>query len=199
MKTQHISVLVVSVLLLGFGVAWGLGYLTEDPEVAQIIKDAEEAFETEQEPSEERRAEFRQRMQGMTPEQQQQAWKAMQPLMMQMMKRQMEQFFAGTPQEQKERISGFADMIVQRRAEQRKREAQQMSNNPGQAGSGPAGPGGPGGPGGRERWQNMTEDERNERMKKMLDMMPAENRALFTQGISMLNEELKSRGEKPVF
>lgn len=191
MKSQHISVLVVSVLLLGIGIAWGMGYFEgEDPEVAKIVKEAQEAFETEQEPSEERRAEFRQRMQGMTTEQQQQAWKAMQPFMMQMMKRQLDQFFASTPEEQKEKLSGFADMIVQRRAERRERQAQQGANDSGQTA---------GGPGGRERWQNMTEDERNERMKKMLDRMPAENRALFTQGISMLNEELKSRGEKPVF
>ncbi len=193
MKAKWISGILVVFLLLGLGVTWAMGYFQgQDPEVAKMVEEAKVAFEEGAEPGSNQREEFRKRMEGFTPDQRQQAMKAMRPFFMQMMRQRMQALFEGTPEEQQERISEFADMIVERRNERRQREAERAASGEVTGSGGPPGPGGPG-------WRNMSEEQRDQRIKGMLDRVPPEDRAVFMQAISKVNEELKSRGEDPVF
>ncbi len=169
-------------LALVVGAGWALGFFGQpDPEVAELQKLRNEAFERrDQMNDEQRRAQFqeiRQRVDGLSESQQRQFREGGRERFQQMMFERMNEFFDMTPEEQAERLDEMIDRMEERRA------------NRDQNGGGRPG----GGRGG-----DMTAAQRDQRSKERLDRSTPEMRAKMERFRDMMNQRREERGLEPV-
>jgi hypothetical protein len=181
--------LVVACLIWAWAFGWfegGKAY-SDDPKVAELEKMVEEsAPKIEQMSEDERRAQgdaFRQRMEGLTPEQRMAVFESSMPIWIPIMSRQFEQrydkFIAMSPEEQRKELDKRIDEMESR-------------GGPGNGGGGANGKGGRGGP------PDMDPKRAETMRKKMLDWTTPEQRAKFEHGIQLLNDRRKERGLPPM-
>lgn len=168
--------------------AWTLGWFSgkkysDDPQVAELQKlVAENVPKLDKMSDEQKRAgrdDFRQRMQGLSPEQRQVVMESAMPLFVPLMAKQFE--------------TRYDEFMKKSPAEQRKdldKEIDRMEANKGKGGPG-GGPGGGGPP-------NIDAKKADEFRKKMLDWTSPEQRAKFENGIRMVNERRQERGLPPM-
>ena len=172
-----------TVVIMALAIAWWLGWFSgksysDDPQVAELEKLRDEAVATM--PAGERPRDnpaFRQRLEGLTPEQRQAFWESSAPIFVPMFMKQFEQryddFMALSPEEQRKKLDEEIDKMEAR-------------GGPG------AGRGGGGGP------PNVDPKKAAEFMKKMNAWTTPQQRAKFENGVRMFNERRKQRGLSPV-
>jgi hypothetical protein len=170
-------------VILALVAAWWLGWFSgktysDDPKVAELEKMRDEAVANM--PAGERprdNPEFRQRWEGLTPEQRQAFWESSAPIFVPMFMKQFEQrydeFMAMSPEEQQKKLDEEIDKLEAR----------------GGAGAGRGGGGGP---------PNVDPKKAAEFMKKMNAWTTPQQRAKFENGVRMFNERRKERGLAPV-
>ena len=166
--------------------AWALGWFSgdgraysEDPQVAALEKLRDENVpKMDQLTEAERRAQgeqFRDKMQGLTPEQRMAFFESSMPVFVPMMAREFEkrydEFMALSAEEQRQELDKRIDAMEAR--------------------------GGPGGPGGRGPG-NIDPKKADEFRKKMLAWTTPSQRAKFENGIQMMNDRRKQRGLPPM-
>lgn len=174
----------LGILVLGLAllVAWAWGVfdgddtLSDDPTVAEIQREMRQVAEL---PEEERREAFR-GMRGrgddLTDEQRMELFESSIPMWEPFMRKQLDEFFAKTPEEQRKQIDEEIDRMQEFRR-----------NNPGANGPG----NGRGGP-------QMSPDQMDEFMKRMVAHLSPDVRAGFEIRINMFNDRLKERGLPPI-
>jgi len=159
---------------------WSPSKYSKDPQVAALEKIRDETFARPGERNEkERRAEgeaFRGKMEGLTEQQRKEFFERSAPLMISKMAEQMEQRFkklqAMPIEERRKELDKAIDMMEKR--------------------SSAGGPGGKGGP------PRMDPQKIDEMRKKMLDWTTPQQRAMFENGLQMMNDRRKERGLKPI-
>jgi hypothetical protein len=181
----------VALVLLALVGAWALGWLgrgdySDDPQVAELekMRDAAVArgLPTDGQPPRPERDAWRQKMQGLTPEQQAAFWESSAPIFVPLMAKAFEarydKFMAMSPEEQRRELD---KQIDQMEAGSRNRAA----------GDSPGGDrrGGP---------RNADPKKIDEFRKKMNAWTTPEQRAKFENGIRIFNERRKERGLQPV-
>lgn len=167
------------VMLVG---AWALGMFGGlDPQVAALEAKRQHVFSGEA--SQEERQEFRQQVQELTDAQRRQLFERGRPDFRRMAAERMQELFDLPPEELQQEVAVRADRIMAARAEREQRD------NAG---------GGGGGGGGRGGWGNMTDEQRDQRRKQMLDVFEPTTRAQFSEFRRMINTELESRGQDPM-
>ena len=165
-------------MALVLGVGWALGFFDRsDPEVLELQKMRDEAFDRRDQISEEeRRTQFRairERVEDLSEDQR----RAFHEGLRERFQQRMEQFFAMLPEEQTERLDELIDRMEERRA------------NRDQAGGG----GRPGGGRG-----DMTAAQRDQRRKERLDRTTPDMRAKMDRFREMLNDRREQRGLDPI-
>lgn len=177
---------IASVIALGLVAliwAWAMGWFqgktySDDPKVAELERLRDENVPKLANLTEtDRRAQgeqFRQQMQGLTPEQRRAFLESSMPIFVPMMASQFEkrydEFMNLSPEEQRAELDKRIDEMEGR--------------------------GGPGGPGGGPR--NIDPKQVDEFRKKMLDWTTPSQRAKFENGIQMMNNRRKERGLPPL-
>ena len=169
------AAVVVAALLIG---AWAFGFFaankySDDPQVAEMQKLREEAFRRGERPSDAQQQEFRDRIRELTPEQRREFFTSMGPRFAPMMARRLDEFFDLPREEQLQRIDQDIDRMEAMRAD------------------------GQGGPPWAGRGQ-MTQQQRDEMMKRMLDNTTPELRSKFEKRLKMMNDRRVERGLEPV-
>jgi hypothetical protein len=166
-----ITVLIVGTLAVA---AWAFGFLGgTDPAIAELQQMAAQAFGQDLSVAQEAelRQQFRQKMDGLTPEQRESFFDANRDRWMQRMETRMNGFFAMSPAEQQKRLDGIIDQM------NRPRDSRAQN-----------------GGGDRGGWGNMTEAQRDERSKRRLDQTSPKMRAQFTEFRKKLEVRAKERG-----
>lgn len=161
--------------------AWAFGFLGgTDPAIAELQQVADQAFGQDLSVAQEAelRQQFRQKMDGLTPEQRESFFDANRDRWMQRMETRMNEFFAMSPAEQQKRLDEIIDQM------NRPRESRTQNGG----GEQRAGRGDRGG------WGNMTEAQRDERSKRRLDQTSPKMRAQFTELRKKLEVRAKERG-----
>ena len=183
----------VTVALAGI-CAWATGIFGGvDSEVAELESLRDQHVSRMEEMSDEERRETRRSMQARVEQlddsQRKQFFESSRPVFQQMMLNRMNQFFEMPPEEQDERLDQIIDRMEERRADR-----QDGGNERGRGG-----PGGPPGAGGRRGdWAKMSDAERDQKRKEMLDKTTPEMRAKVDQFKDMLNERRQERGLDPI-
>jgi hypothetical protein len=176
-----IVVLTVTALIWAWTLGWFSGHkYSDDPQVAELQKIVvENAPKLDQLSEEQKRAggeDFRQRMQGLSPEQRQAVMEGIMPIMVPMMARQFEtqydKFMNMSPEEQRRELDKRIDQM----------ESQKNKGGPS--------------PGGGMR--NVDPAKADQFRKKMLDWTTPEQRAKFENGIRLFNQRRAQRGLPPV-
>ena len=167
-----------AVAVLGTGVWWWLN--RPDPEIAQLKSEVQQKMKNPEQVSDAEKEGFRQRMQGLSPEQREAFGKAMAPMFMAMMERRLDQFLAMSPEQQRRELD---EKIDQMEAMRKKFAASGRPMGPGggQGGPPPFAGGGKGDPG-----------------KAMLDKTTPELRAKFEAALGKFNDRRGERGLPPV-
>jgi hypothetical protein len=155
---------------------------SDDPMVAELEKERDANIgKFESLPEEQRRAQgeqFREKMQTLSPEQQQTFFESSMPVWMPMMAKRFEEDYdklvAMTPEEQRKELDRRIDGM--------------------EAGFRGGGPGGPG-RGGRPP---VSPEKMDEIGKKMLDWTTPDQRSKFENGMRMMNDRRKERGLAPM-
>ena len=167
---------VAVVLLL---VAWAGGVFepspySEDPDVAELQRMREELVQRDERPDEQTRDDFRQRIGNLSAEQRREFFTSGLPAgFTGMIERRMDEFFALPPEEQQKKLDAEIDRMEQWR---------------GQGGGGPP----------WARGGDMTEQQRDEMRKRMLDNTTPELRSKFERRMRMINDRRQERGLEPI-
>ena len=174
----------VVALLVLIGIAWMVARFTDDgysddPDVAALerLRDA-----TMSQPAAERdaaRPEFRERMQGLTPQQRMAFMESSAPKFMPMMEKRIDDFLALPPEQQQQEMDRRIDQQEQRR---REREAQVADQGADQ---------------GASRFGSLSPAQRDAMRKKRLDMTTPELRAKFEVVREMYRKRREQRGLNP--
>ncbi|QDV75817.1 hypothetical protein [Botrimarina mediterranea] len=167
------AIVIVALLLIALGV-WAFRGDGVDPAVAALEAQRDVMFSPNATDAD--RAAFRAQIEALTDEQRRQFFERGRPQMQQQMQERMNEFFNQTPEQLRQEAARRASDIIADRAA-RDDDAD-------------LGPGGP--PDGRGQ---MTEAERDSRRKQMLDRIPSQTRAQFSEFRKMINDELKARGQ----
>ncbi|RIK80676.1 MAG: hypothetical protein DCC67_09100 [Planctomycetota bacterium] len=169
--------------------AWALGWFSgdrkaysEDPKVAELERLRDENMPKMDQFTEAQRRkqgeQFREKMQGLTPEQRMAFFESSMPVLVPMMARGFEkrydQFMKLSPEEQRKELDKHIDAM----------EARGGTERP--AGEGGRGPG------------NIDPKKADEFRKKMLAWTTPSQRAKFENGIQLLNDRRKQRGLPPI-
>lgn len=165
----------VTILVVGLGAAWALGYFSEDPMVADARTSLEKMREKGERPNQEVRA----KIEALTDAQRRQLFQGRGDEMRARMAERIAEFREKSPEEIQQLISDSVDKVVSRRAD---REQNSDGNDRGGRGDRP----------------QRSEAEQDARRKQMLDRIPPEGRAVFTQLQGMVNKELVDKGEEPL-
>jgi hypothetical protein len=166
---------VVALLLIALGV-WAFRGDGVDPAVAALEAQRDVMFSPNATDAE--RAAFRAQIEALTEDQRRQFFERGRPEMERRMQERMNEMFNQPPEQlRREAAQRAADIIADR------------------ATRGADGDGGPpgGGPGGRGQ---MTAAQRDSMRKQMLDNIPSQTRAQFSEFRKMINDELKSKGQE---
>lgn len=169
---------VALVLLLG-AAAWALRGEGVDPAVAAL--EAQRARVFSPDATDEDRQAFRAQVESLTDDQRRQLFERGRPEMMRRMTEGMNALFTKSPEDlRREAASRAADIIAAR--------------------AGREGDGQGRGPGGGPPWErgDMTDAQRDQMRKQMLDHIPPNTRAQFSEFRRMINEELKARGQEEI-
>ena len=168
-------------LVLAVGAGWALGFFeTTDPEVAELQKMRQEAFDRRDQMSDEQRRsqfqEIRQRVDGLSEDQRRQFHEGGREGFQQAMTQRMNEFFAMTREEQTKRLDELIDRTEERRANR-------DQNGGGRPGRGRG---------------DMTSAQRDQRSKERLDRSSPEMRAQMDRFRDMMNNRREERGLEPV-
>jgi hypothetical protein len=169
---------VVVLLLIAIGV-WAFRGDGVDPAVAALEAQRDAMFSPNA--SDADRAAFRAQIEALTDAQRRQLFERGRPQMERQMAELMNELFNQPPEQlRREAAQRAADIIADR-------ATRGADDN-----RGPGGPPG-GGPGGRGP---MTSAQRDSMRKQMLDNIPSQTRAQFSEFRKMINDELKSKGQE---
>lgn len=210
-KKKLLIAVVVAVVMLG-GLAWALLPSAEDRQVAKVVELQEKLFSDQSRdmPSDERRQAFeelRTEAEKLTPETRMQMMRDHPPPFMRRMQENIVAYFDLPEDQRPAALDKAIDEMEQRRKEWEKRRAERGDRPPGERGprGGPGGPGGAGGgpgggrggpPGGFNR--NMTDEQRNQFRRRMLDNTSPQQRAMFGEYFKQLEQRRKERGLPPM-
>jgi hypothetical protein len=182
------SLMVVLVLAVLVGIGWATGVIGGDPELAELKKLRDGAFQNSDSLSEEERRQqregFRERIGNLDEDQRRQFFRDSQPMFQQMITRRMNDFFESSPEEQRDRLDEIIDRM------EAPREPRAERGGDGRPGSGEGG--------GRGGWENRTPEQRDQRRKERLDRSSPEMRAQIDQFKDKLNDRREQRGLPPV-
>ncbi len=172
-------------VIVGLSAAWALGMFSGmDPQVAELEKMRDENIgRMDQMSDQERRDQwgnFRDRIGELTEAQKKQFFESSRPIFQKMMLDRMNKFLEMSPEEQNEKLDEIIDRMEQRKAS---RDADGQGR-------------GQGGPGGNRK--NMSDADRDQRRKEMLDKTTPEMRAKFDKFKDMLNDRREERGLDPI-
>jgi hypothetical protein len=175
-----ITALCITALLWAWTLGWFSGKkYSDDPKVAELEKLVDKnAPKLDQMSEDEKRAgrdDFRQRMQGLTPEQRQAVMEGIMPMMVPMMAKQFEVH--------------YDEFMKKSREEQRKELDKRIDEMESQKGKGGGPPGG---------MRDMDPAKAEAFRKKMLDWTTPDQRAKFENGIRLFNERRAERGLPPI-
>ncbi len=182
-----VATLIVAVLLWGWNFGWFSGKVySDDPLVAKLEKERDQAFAKLPQMSDEQRREQRQALEKkanlLSPEQRMALFESSMPLIIPMAAKRFEaeydKFMAMSPEEQRKELDKRINEMKAR--------------------GGPGEPGGGGGNGGRRGPPNIDPKKAEQIRKKMLDWTTPEQRAKFENGINLMNGRLKERGMDPL-
>jgi hypothetical protein len=162
-------------LVLVAVVAWALGLFGgTDPALAELQQLGDQMFNRDL-PDDQRdqlRDDFRNRMQSLSDEQRRAFFDANRGQWMGRIERRMDEFFAMSQADQEKRLDELLDRMNQPRTERRR----------------------DGNRGGWGNWRNMTDAQRDERAKRMLDRTSPKLRAQFTEFRRKLEDRAEARG-----
>ncbi len=168
------------VLLAGIG--WAAGFFGPDPQLAELQQLRDETFKrADKMPDEERRAQFegfREKVRALDDDQRRQFFDSNRGQFQQMATKRMDEFFAKSPEEQREDLDKMIDRMEQRR--------QQRDAN------------GDGGRGDRGNRASMSPQQRDQRRKERLDRTTPEMRTKFDAFRNLMNKRREERGLDPV-
>ena len=181
-KNAKLAIGAVALLFLVASACAAFLWSADDPEVAQLKQVRNDMFAEDRTDEERRqmRDDFRGRIEQLSDDQRRDFFRDSRPMFINFARQRLDDFFTMPPDRQQQRIAEIADRIVERRS-------LHDSNGPSGAGRGPGGPRG-----------NMTEGQRDERRKRMLDATDPKMRAQIDKFRDLLNDELKRRGEAPM-
>jgi hypothetical protein len=171
------TIVAVTLLIVLFAGAWAFGLFGgADPAVAELQQMADQAFAQNLSVVQEAqlRDQFRERMEALTPDQRRAFFEANRDRWLQRTEQRMDEFFAMTAAQQRQRLDEIIDRMSQPR--------EQRSDRAGR------------GDRGRGDWRNMTEAQRDERSKRRLDSTSPKARAQFAEFRKKLDERAKERG-----
>lgn len=178
---KKIAIGVTALLLIAAGV-WAFSGDGVDPAVAALEAQRETMFSPNATDTD--RAAFRAQIDALTDAQRRQFFERGRPDMERRMAERMNEMFNQPPEQlRREAKQRAADIIADRAT----RGADDNRGPGGPPGSGPGGPGGRG---------PMTDAQRDSMRKQMLDNIPSQTRAQFSEFRKMINDELKSKGQE---
>lgn len=162
-----------------WGICWALGLLdAKDPAVAELEQDRDAALARRSELTEEQRREqftsFREKVGQLTEKQRREFLESTRPIMQRVIMERLNDFFAQSPEEQREALDRLIDAI-----ELRRKQAGGTANA-GSSGS-----------------TSVTPEQLDQRLKGMLDRTTPEMRAKFAQFREMMANRLRERGLPP--
>ena len=179
---NKIAIGVVALLLIAIGV-WFLRGDGVDPAVAALEAQRDVMFSPNATDAD--RAAFRAQVEALTDEQRRQFFDRGRPDMERRMAERMNEMFNQPPEQLRREAKQRAADINADRA------TRGANDNRGPGAGGP--PGGDRGPGGRGP---MTAAQRDSMRKQMLDNVPSQTRAQFSEFRKMINDELKAKGQE---
>jgi hypothetical protein len=182
MDKRKVAIGIVVMLIMGIGAAWAMGYFHRtDPAIAELQQLRDQMRSAPEADRQALRDQFRQKIEGMSDDQRREFFQSNRGQFRQDMRRQMNQFFAMSPADQKKRLDDIIDRNIQRQ-----KDRQARGNN---------GQGGGGGPGGGGR--NMTDGQREQARKARLDNSDPVERAQQDKFRQMLGDRMQQRGIQP--
>ena len=177
---------VIAVLFIAIGAAWAMGYFHRtDPAFAELQQLRDQMRTAPEADRQGLRDQFRQKMEGLTDDQRREFFQSNRGQFRQDMRRQMNEFFAMSPADQKKRLDEMIDRNIKR---QKDRAAQ---------GGGQGGPGGGGGFGGGGNRTAQTDGQREQRQKSRLDNSDPVERAQQDKFRQMMGDRMQQRGIQP--
>jgi hypothetical protein len=185
MDKRKVSIGVVTILIVGLGAAWALGYFQRtDPALAELnqLRDQMRSAADGDRPA--MFQQFREKMDGLTDAQRKEFRDTNRGQFRQDAAKRMNQFFAMTPADQKKRLDEMIDQMQKRQ--------QQRAANGGGAGTAGAGNNRNGG-----RGANQTDGQREQARKNRLDNTNPAERAQTDKFRAMLGDRMQQRGISP--
>ena len=189
------------------GIAWAAWQPSVDPQLAELqeMREKLDAKGEEKLPKAERRQLFREmrdKFEKLPPELQKQAFDAGRPQFQQFMEQRLDDFFALKPEQQKAELDKRIDEMEKRDKRRQERQAARKTAGNGATAtqSASARPGGDRGD--RSGWggwggRNMTDKQRQQMRKEMLNSTTPQMRAKFTEFRRMMDDRRKERGLPP--
>lgn len=192
MDKKKVIIGVIAVLFIAIGAAWALGYFHRtDPAFAELQQLRDQMRAAPEADRQALRDQFRQKIEGLSDDQRREFFQSNRGQFRQDMRRQMNEFFAMSPADQKKRLDEMIDRMQQR---QKQRQAQGGGQG-GPGGGGGFGGGGGGGGGGNRTAQ--TDGQREQRQKSRLDNSDPVERAQQDKFRQMMGDRMQQRGIQP--
>lgn len=188
---------VIAVLFIGIGAAWAMGYFHRtDPAFAELQQLRDQMRTAPDADRQGLRDQFRQKMEGLTDDQRREFFQSNRGQFRQDMRRQMNEFFAMSPADQKKRL----DEMIDRNIKRQKERAAQGGGQGGPGGGGGGAIGGAAGGGGRGGGGNrtaQTDGQREQRQKSRLDNSDPVERGQQDKFRQMMGDRMQQRGIQP--
>ncbi len=171
----------VAALLLVVGVGWAAGFLSGDPQIAELQRMRDDRMQRAEELSEEERQaqrdQFREKLHELSDDQRRQSFKSSRGQFQQFAMQRMNEFFAKSPGQQREALDEMIDRMEARSAERGRR--------------------GDGARGGGNR-PAMTPQAHDQRRKQGLDRSTPEMRSMRDAFRDLINQRRQERGLEPI-
>ncbi|MEM8865882.1 MAG: hypothetical protein AAGF31_10100 [Planctomycetota bacterium] len=191
MTRSRIAIAATSVALLA-AAAWGFGLFGgEDGEVEAIRQQMANRSEL----SEADQQAVRDRIRNLSDNQRQQLFRPMMQAGFDRMRQRYNDLLAMPDDQRRAELDRMIDQMEDRRREWEARRAEREANR---GAGGGEGRGAGGGEGGRRGFSQMSEAERDQRRKGMLDRTSPEMRATVTSMMNMVNDRREERGMEPL-
>jgi len=182
MNKKRIAI-VISALLLVVGVGWAAGFLGEDPQIAELKRLRDDGLQRAQGMSdEERRAQheqFRAKVHELSDAQRQQFFESSRGQFQQFAVQRMNDFFAKSPEEQRESLDKMIDRMEEHRKEWEARPRGDGAKRGGNRGS-------------------QTPQAHDQRRKQGLDRSTPEMRSMRDAFHDLINKRRQERGLEPI-
>lgn len=184
MDKRKAIVACIVVFLLGVGAAWALGYIGDDPALAELQHMREQMSDDDLSDAHRQRLrdEFRARMDGLSEAQRDAFRDRGREQWQEQAQRRMDEFFELPPADQKKRLDDMIDRMVER---QKERQKNPNANNGGGQGRGNGG------------GRNMTQAQRDQRAKERIARTDPKSRAQRDVFRQMMGDRMKQRGISP--